>query len=36
MKWCQGAKFKEICELSDNIFEGSIIRCFRRLDELIS
>ena len=35
-KWCQGAKFVEICDISDNIFEGSIIRCFRRLDELIS
>ena len=34
--WCQGAKFKEICEMSDTIFEGSIIRCLRRLDELIS
>lgn len=35
-RWCQGAKFTEICELSESIFEGTIIRCFRRLDELIS
>lgn len=35
-RWCQGAKFREICEISDTIFEGTIIRCFRRLDELIS
>lgn len=36
MKWCQGAKFSEICEISDTIFEGTIIRSMRRLDELIS
>lgn len=36
MKWCQGAKFTEICEISENIFEGTIIRALRRLDELIS
>ena len=35
-KWCQGAKFSEICEISEGIFEGTIIRCLRRLDELIS
>lgn len=35
-KWCQGGKFTEICELSEGIFEGTIIRCMRRLDELIS
>ena len=35
-KWCEGAKFQEICEISEAIYEGSIIRCFRRLDELIS
>jgi ATP-dependent RNA helicase DOB1 len=35
-KWCQGAKFSEVCDLSDSIFEGSIIRAMRRLDELIS
>lgn len=36
MKWCQGAKFSEICEISDTIFEGTIIRSMRRLDELIA
>ncbi|CBQ71703.1 probable MTR4-involved in nucleocytoplasmic transport of mRNA [Sporisorium reilianum SRZ2] len=34
MQWCNGAKFAEICKMSD-VFEGSIIRCFRRLQELI-
>ncbi|CDR87141.1 probable MTR4-involved in nucleocytoplasmic transport of mRNA [Sporisorium scitamineum] len=34
MQWCNGAKFAEICKLTD-VFEGSIIRCFRRLQELI-
>jgi len=35
--WCKGAKFNEICEISETpIFEGTIIRCLRRLDELIS
>ena len=36
MHWCKGGKFREICEMSDTIFEGTIIRCFRRLDELLS
>jgi ATP-dependent RNA helicase DOB1 len=37
LRWCQGAKFTEICEISDNnIYEGTIIRALRRLDELIS
>jgi ATP-dependent RNA helicase DOB1 len=36
LRWCQQAKFTEICELSDNIYEGTIIRALRRLDELIS
>jgi ATP-dependent RNA helicase DOB1 len=34
-KWCYGAKFKEICEAANDIFEGTIIRGFRRLDELL-
>nr|XP_031861831.1 uncharacterized protein CI109_002660 [Kwoniella shandongensis]KAA5528903.1 hypothetical protein CI109_002660 [Kwoniella shandongensis] len=34
LQWCKGAKFSDICNLTD-IFEGSIIRCFRRLQELI-
>ena len=35
-KWCGGAKFKEICEMADDIYEGTIIRALRRLDELMS
>ncbi|EPQ31762.1 uncharacterized protein PFL1_01094 [Pseudozyma flocculosa PF-1] len=34
LQWCRGAKFSEICKLTD-VFEGSIIRVFRRLQELI-
>ncbi|KIR97761.1 ATP-dependent RNA helicase DOB1 [Cryptococcus deuterogattii 2001/935-1] len=34
LQWCKGAKFSQICEMTD-VFEGSIIRCFRRLQELI-
>ncbi|KDQ16614.1 hypothetical protein BOTBODRAFT_106714 [Botryobasidium botryosum FD-172 SS1] len=34
MQWCRGAKFSEICKLTDQ-FEGSLIRVFRRLQELI-
>ena len=33
-KWCEGATFGEICKLTDT-YEGSIIRCFRRLEELL-
>eukprot|EP01088_Endostelium_zonatum_P021816 TRINITY_DN886_c1_g2_i1.p1 TRINITY_DN886_c1_g2~~TRINITY_DN886_c1_g2_i1.p1 ORF type:complete len:1081 (-),score=299.92 TRINITY_DN886_c1_g2_i1:45-3287(-) len=32
--WCTGSKFAEICKLTNN-FEGSIIRCMRRLEELL-
>ena len=32
--WCQGAKFNQICKMTD-IFEGSIIRSMRRLEELL-
>lgn len=32
--WCQGAKFSQICKMTD-IFEGSIIRSMRRLEELL-
>ena len=32
--WCQGHKFSDICKLTD-IFEGSIIRALRRLEELL-
>lgn len=34
--WCGGASFKEVSEEARDIFEGTIIRAFRRLDELIS
>ncbi len=32
--WSQGAKFSDICKMTD-IFEGSIIRAMRRLEELL-
>jgi ATP-dependent RNA helicase DOB1 len=32
--WAKGSKFKDICGMTD-IFEGSIIRCMRRLEELM-
>ena len=32
--WCKGCKFSEICKMSD-VFEGSIIRCMKRLEELL-
>jgi ATP-dependent RNA helicase DOB1 len=32
--WCNGSSFIDICKLA-NVYEGSIIRCFRRLDELL-
>lgn len=32
--WSKGASFADICNMTD-IFEGSIIRAFRRLDELM-
>ncbi|KAK1224450.1 ATP-dependent RNA helicase mtr4 [Marasmius sp. AFHP31] len=34
MQWCRGASFSEICKLTDT-FEGSLIRVFRRLGELL-
>ncbi|KAG5458922.1 MAG: NUC185 domain-containing protein [Olpidium bornovanus] len=34
LAWCGGAPFSSICKMTD-IFEGSIIRNFRRLDELL-
>ena len=34
LQWCKGAKFSDICKLTD-VFEGSVIRCFRRLQELL-
>ncbi|KAL7411383.1 antiviral helicase [Mrakia frigida] len=34
MQWCRGAKFSEVCKMTD-VFEGSLIRAFRRLQELL-
>jgi len=33
-QWCMGKTFQEVCALSD-IFEGSVVRCLRRLEELL-
>lgn len=32
--WCNGATFSDLCKMTE-IFEGSIIRCMRRLEELL-
>lgn len=32
--WSKKATFAQICKLTD-VYEGSIIRCFRRLEELL-
>ena len=32
--WARGKSFHEICQMTD-AFEGSIIRCLKRLEELI-
>lgn len=32
--WAKGANFAQICKMTD-VFEGSIIRCMRRLEELL-
>ncbi|KAI5359996.1 Putative helicase, rRNA-processing arch domain, P-loop containing nucleoside triphosphate hydrolase [Septoria linicola] len=32
--WCNGATFAEICKMTD-VYEGSLIRLFRRLEELL-
>lgn len=34
LHWCKGSSFLSICKMTD-IFEGSIIRCMRRLEELL-
>ena len=33
-EWCNGASFAQLCKMTD-VFEGSIIRCMRRLEELL-
>lgn len=32
--WSKGASFAQVCKMTD-VFEGSIIRCMRRLEELL-
>lgn len=32
--WCNGASFSDLCKMTE-IFEGSIVRCMRRLEELL-
>ncbi|KAJ8305287.1 hypothetical protein KUTeg_015832 [Tegillarca granosa] len=32
--WCNGSSFSQICKMTD-VFEGSIIRCMRRLEETL-
>jgi ATP-dependent RNA helicase DOB1 len=32
--WCNGAKFYDVCKMTD-VFEGSIVRVMRRLEELL-
>ncbi|XP_014242264.1 exosome RNA helicase MTR4 [Cimex lectularius] len=34
LAWCNGVSFMEVCRISDT-FEGNIIRCLRRLEELL-
>lgn len=33
-EWCRGATFTQICKMTD-VYEGSLIRMFKRLEELI-
>lgn len=33
-KWCKGKTFEEICKMTE-VYEGSIIRTFRRIEELL-
>lgn len=35
MSWARGAKFAVVCKIADSVFEGSIIRTMRRLEELL-
>ncbi|KAI6202635.1 DNA RNA helicase and DSH domain containing protein [Aphelenchoides fujianensis] len=34
-QWVQGSSFQQVCDQNKDIFEGSIIRCLRRLEELL-
>lgn len=33
-EWCKGATFTQICKMTD-VYEGSLIRMFKRLEEMI-
>lgn len=33
-EWCRGAHFTQICKMTD-VYEGSLIRMFKRLEELV-
>ncbi|CAR26422.1 ZYRO0B09306p [Zygosaccharomyces rouxii] len=33
-EWCRGANFTQICKMTD-VYEGSLIRMFKRLEELV-
>lgn len=33
-EWCRGATFTQICKITD-VYEGSLIRMFKRLEELV-
>jgi len=33
-EWCKGSSFSDICKMTD-VYEGSLIRIFRRLEELL-
>ncbi|TKR73625.1 hypothetical protein L596_020918 [Steinernema carpocapsae] len=33
--WCSGKTFQEVVKIGNTLFEGSIIRCMRRLEELL-
>ncbi|CCF55524.1 hypothetical protein KAFR_0A00860 [Kazachstania africana CBS 2517] len=33
-EWCRGATFTQICKMTD-VYEGSLIRMFKRLEELV-
>lgn len=33
--WAKGDSFSEICKKNDSIYEGSVIRCIRREEELL-
>ena len=34
-EWTKGKKFVEVCKINDKLFEGTIIRAMRRLEEFM-